>query len=264
MTANCAITRTSRTNQRRPPDRATATAPFRSRTRFRRVASSAGTRPASTPAPTANAAVNRTARPCTTNSKVYGSERIGDSTAPSRRSMPHARASPAAAPRDDSTSVSVNSCCTRRRRLAPMASRTPISRRRAAARASSMPITFAHATSRTTPTMNMTAAAPPYAGPAADGSRRTSSVRVNETCGFSLESGNAAARPAMIVSRFASACARPTSSRSLPLMKTQRCPRRSSRVSPGEGVCTEGPAGVTSSTRAMGIHRSPPGMGGMP
>ena len=112
--------------------------------------------------------------------------------------------------------------------------------------------------------MNMTAAAPPYAGPAADGSRRTSSVRVNDTCRLSLESGKAVARPAMIVSRFASACANPTSSRSLPLMNIQRCPRRSSRVSPGEGMFIEEPAGVTSSTRVMGIHRSPPGMGGMP
>ena len=51
-----------------------------------------------------------------------------------------------------SRALSVSNWRTRRRRLAPRDSRTPISRRRAAERASCMPATLAQAMSRTSPT----------------------------------------------------------------------------------------------------------------
>ena len=223
VTANCAATSASRRTQRRPPARATATAPFRSRTTFGRVAPSAGTRPAATPAPAANAAVNRKARASRRNSKVIENGPMGSSAAATVRSRLHARARPAPAPRHDRTRLSVNNCRTRRPRLAPTASRTPISRRRAAARASNMPMTFAHATSRTTPTSIRPTAPTTYAGPAVPAGRRAFSVRVNDTRRSSPESGSAAARPAMFTSRLASAWASVTPSRSLPLTYTWRC-----------------------------------------
>ena len=68
------------------------------------------------------------------------------------------------APRPPSTSPSMSSCRTSCRRLAPMASRTLISRPRADARASSMPATFAQAISSTSPT---TAISPRRRGTAA-------------------------------------------------------------------------------------------------
>ena len=263
MTANCAPTSASRRIQRRPPARATATAPFRSRTTFGRVAPSAGTRPAATPAPAANAAVNRKARVSRRNSKVIENGPMGSSAAATVRSRLQARVSPAPAPRHDRTRLSVNNCRTRRPRLAPTASRTPISRRRAAARASSMPMTFAHATSRTTPTSIRPTAPTTYAGPAVPAGRRAFSVRVNDTRRPSPESGSAAARPAMITSRLASACTSVTPSRSLPLTYTGRCrcPRRSGLVSlpAAKNVILD-----TSSIQVIGIHRSGPSRGSMP
>ena len=47
-------------------------------------------------------------------------------------------------------------------------------------------------------------------------------------------------------------------------MNIQRCPRRSSRVSPGEFTNFKMPISVTSSTQVIGVHKSGPGIGGRP
>ena len=97
VTANCTATSASRRTQRRPPARATATAPFKSRTTFGRVAPSAGTRPAVTPAPAANPAVNRKARASRRKSKVIGNGPTGSSDTTAARVKPGFRRAPRSA-----------------------------------------------------------------------------------------------------------------------------------------------------------------------
>jgi hypothetical protein len=67
----------------------------------------------------------------------------------------HASATPTPAPSAAMTMLSDRSCCTSRRRLAPIARRMPISFWRPEARASSMLATFAQAITSTRPTTNI-------------------------------------------------------------------------------------------------------------
>ncbi len=127
------------------------------------------------PVTTAMASVNASTRASSRRSSAT-STGSGSSTPSRARTIAHAHATDAAAPRTPSTRPSTTSCWISRPRLAPTASRTLISRRRAEARASSMPATLAQAMSSTRPTTPISPAAPSDSTPPACGTRsRTSS-----------------------------------------------------------------------------------------
>ena len=108
----------------------------------RRVACSAGENPNSTPATRARLNVNAMLR------QSISIARSG-MLASNRRRSSQITNSPSAPAAIASITVSVTSCRTTRRRPAPSASRTAISRRRATPRPASSALTFVHVISRT-------------------------------------------------------------------------------------------------------------------
>ena len=156
VTAICVTTRPSRSVQRRTPTRAPATSLFSSVTRFGRVAFSAGASPATSAASMATPAVNSSTRLSILSANDTGIG-IGSEIDIAACVSAHASTTPAAAPRTAMTRLSDSSCCTSRRRLAPIARLMPISFWRPDAQASSKLATFAHAISRTSPTTNISA-----------------------------------------------------------------------------------------------------------
>ena len=157
-----------------------------------------GDRPARTPARARRAAGRARRRPAA--AARCPAARCTSAHAQRQRRRPR-RARRAAAP-------STSSCWISRPRLAPIASRTLISRRRAEARASSMPATFAQAISSTRPTIAISPAAPIDSTPPACGtSSRTSSVGTADILRSLLVCGLAAASCAPISATLACACA---------------------------------------------------------
>ncbi len=110
----------------------------------------AGASPNRTPVKMAMAAVNRSTRASTAISPARG--RMFGVRFPNRRVPPQASTRPTAAPRLESSTLSVSSWRIRRPRPAPNALRMPISLRRAADRDSSRLARFTQAISSTKPT----------------------------------------------------------------------------------------------------------------
>ena len=131
--------------------------------------------------------------------QLHGQQRLDDDPR-AARSRRRRRAVPAPGPRRGAAGPAAP-------RLAPIASRTLISRRRAEARASSMPATLAQAMSRTRPTTAIRPAAPIDMTPPACGtSSRTSVVGTADIAPVlvRLRVGRASCRP--ISATFAWAC----------------------------------------------------------
>ena len=116
-----------------------------------RVARSAGTRPASNPATAATSATKRNM--CQSKGWL-----VRSAASPGRRMVsihfmrPTPMAAPPIAPNVDNKKLSVSNCRNRRRRLAPRAERTAISRARMEARESSRLVTLTQVTISTRPT----------------------------------------------------------------------------------------------------------------
>ena len=158
---------------------------------------------------------------------------MGSLIASARRISDHARPTATPAPARPRTTPSLSICRINWARLAPIASRTLISRRRAEARARSIPATLAHAISRTRPTTAMTAAEPAESGPVACGtSSRTSLVANADIVRARFVSGYAAASCVPSVAMLACAWWTVAPGLRRPFTNSQRLPRRSIRVRP--------------------------------
>ena len=121
-------------------------------TRPGRDALSAGATPNTIPVTKDSTSEKSSTRASMANSIASGNAPCGGGAAWNARTTTHASAMPARPPIDDSSTLSVRSCRTRRARLAPTASRTASSRRRDAALESRRLAMFAHAISSTAPT----------------------------------------------------------------------------------------------------------------
>ena len=260
VTAICPATRPSPSVQPREAD----ASPRKSAAMSRFEACTPGARPASSAAITATASVNASTRPSTRRSKVSGSG-SGRLIEAAIDATHHARSKAAAAPAADSTIASVRSCRTSRPRLAPIASRMPISFCRLDARASSMLATLAHAISSTRPTTVISAAAIDTTIGSLAGWKCTSLVARSERWRPLLVIGFSASMRAITTARLARACSIVARGFRRPRMKSQRSARRSSRVVPvGDGIASCIPTGSTSSDADTGIHSSGESTGTMP
>ncbi len=164
--------------------------------------------------------------------------------------------SPAVPPRMAKARLSARSWRTTRPRAAPRANRTAISRRRAAARASSMLATLAQAMRRIRPTAAMSKAAAGVSMPSTMGWNRTERAGSNEALRSLSMSGYSWASRATAVSTcaLASSTVRPGARR--PVTNSQRLPRCSRRVFPGEGPCDWMPLKFSFSTIMSGVQNS--------
>ena len=113
-------------------------------------ACNAGARPNTTPVIRETASVKTNTRQSIVRLSQTGRPRSGTNET-SVPAVHNAKSRPHAPPSSASIKLSVNNCRTKRRRLAPSASRIPISRRRAVARPSRRLATLAQAIRSTTP-----------------------------------------------------------------------------------------------------------------
>ena len=148
--ATCATTSPLRRLNRRTRD--SADAPFSAGARSGLVLAIAGASPNSSPTTIDTPMLNSSTSPFSFGATVSTVPRDCSTNAESESVNRNASSSPATPPATDSTRLSLNSCRTRRPRLAPIASRTAISLRRSAARESSRLAMLAHAVSSTMPT----------------------------------------------------------------------------------------------------------------
>lgn len=206
---------------RRPPNDHAAAPPANPPSTLDRVPVHAGIRPAATPAPSATATDSPNTRPFNDRSSATGTS-SGARTAPSPLRSPQARATPPAAPSNDSTALSTRSCRTSRARVAPSARRSPFSRRRAAARSNSNPATFAQTISSTSPISTTRLSAPARRRFSIIGWVATSPVGTTVTRNPSFDPGYAASSARITPFRLAAAVPAVSPSRSRPFSNIQR------------------------------------------
>ena len=206
---------------RRPPNDHAAAPPANPPSTLDRVPVHAGIRPAATPAPSATATDSPNTRPFNDRSSATGTS-SGARTAPSPWRSPQARATPPAAPSNDSTALSTRSCRTSRARVAPSARRSPFSRRRAAARSNSNPATFAQTISSTSPISTTRLSAPARRRFSIIGWVATSPVGTTVTRNPSFDPGYAASSARITPFRLAAAVPAVSPSRSRPFSNIQR------------------------------------------